>query len=134
MTNGSYVSIKTGSEGPRHDPYAYTEITVHRADGREVVLHTGLAEWMTYKDGRVVRRFQDEYKILRSKFEAIVGITPECAEKIPRIMQQRRFRQHEKTCGSRDVADVDGYPGESMLYCNKCNTVLDYHFDISAVE
>src|SRR5262249_37829395 len=80
-SRGSRIEIRSGSEGPNFDPYHYDEITVTRADGRKATIHRGLAEWMRYWDGRFERRSNDSYAILRSKFEACVGCTPEEAER-----------------------------------------------------
>ena len=45
---------KTGTEGPKHDPYAYEEITLRTtyADGKTftVAVHQGLAEWTKLND------------------------------------------------------------------------------------
>lgn len=46
--------MKSGQEGPKHDPYGYTEIVVER-DGCEVVIHCGLGTWMEV-DGILVPR------------------------------------------------------------------------------
>lgn len=132
MRTGSWIARETGSEGPRHDPYAYTEITVHRADGREVTLHSGLAEWMTYSDGRVERRFDDPIPVLCNKFEAIVGITPEVAEKAWREQRERPIRFHN--CKPPSMQWVSGYPGEEFLMCDHCKAILDSTFDRSAIE
>lgn len=43
--NGTTVRVKNGSEGPRHDPYAYIEITVYRL-GHIFTFHGGLACWI----------------------------------------------------------------------------------------
>src|SRR5258706_10384505 len=39
------VERHTGSEGPRHDPYAYEEWRV-RMPGHTIVLHSGLGTWL----------------------------------------------------------------------------------------
>jgi hypothetical protein len=46
-TPSKHIYIDTGSEGPSHDPYSYTEYTVQpRADDAPTaVLHMGLAFW-----------------------------------------------------------------------------------------
>jgi len=125
--SGSNISVETGSEGPKHDPYAYTEVTVRRADGRRATIHLGLAEWMNYRDEHgVTRHFDDPYAVLRSKFAACVGITPERAERVHRSKRDRAVRQHP--CGTRHLRWMDGFPGEHLLICDKCQAVLDSTF------
>jgi hypothetical protein len=131
MKTGSYVIVKHGVEGPRYDPYSYTEVTMHR-DGRYATIHSGLGTWMTYNDGRVVRKFDDPFKILRSKFEAVMGITPERARRIPDTIKNRRYKYHP--CGIKHMHGAEGYPGESLVVCGKCGDVIDSSFDISAIE
>jgi hypothetical protein len=128
---GSVIEIRSGSEGPAHDPYGYTETTVTRADGRWATIHSGLGDWMLYFDGRQERRFDDDYAILRNKFEACVGITPEGAEKAMRKVQDVRVRNH--ACGPNNFEWVSGYPGEELLACGKCGHIIDSSFNVSAV-
>ena len=130
-SKGSSIELRSGTEGPRHDPYGYKEITVTRADGREATLHSGLAEWMTYNDGRVTRRFDDDIATLWSKFEAVMGISPELAERSFHRAKENRIRYHK--CGMKYLRDVEGYPGESFLMCEKCGKVLDSSFNESAI-
>jgi len=128
---GTSIELRCGTEGPRHDPYGYKEITVTRSDGREATLHSGLAEWMTYNDGRVTRRFEDPIDILWSKFEACVGISPELAERAFHRVKENRIRHH--ACGMKHLNEVSGYPGETFLMCEKCKAILDSSFNESAI-
>lgn len=130
-SRGSRIEIRSGSEGPNFDPYHYDEITVTRADGRKATIHRGLAEWMRYWDGRFERHFHDSYAILRSKFEACVGCTPEEAERTFHRLKERRITHH--ACGMRHIKSVDGYPGETFMLCDKCGDILDSSFDHSAI-
>lgn len=125
--NGSRVEIKTGSEGPKHDPYHYQEITVKRADGTWVKIHAGLAEWLETSAGD---RIVDEYRSLRLKFEELAGITPEMAERTCTRVYMRKLSLHNK----HDTLWCNGFPGEELLYCRTCNTVIDTSFNISEVE
>lgn len=123
------ITRKTGSEGPRHDPYHYEELTVKRPDGRSITIHTGLAFWAEAGDGR--REDHDVEKAM-TLFEQVAGITPHQAEKTYRELRDRRYRYHP--CGQRHFEDASGYPGESFVVCRKCGLVVDSHFNISAVE
>lgn len=46
------VSVKDGTEGPASDPYSFTEFYAE-VDGKELTLHTGLAEWLQIKEGNI---------------------------------------------------------------------------------
>src|SRR5215469_101349 len=129
--NGTSIELRSGSEGPAHDPYGYKEITVTRADGREATLHSGLAEWLVYNDGRVTRRFEDPIATLWSKFEACVGISPELAERTFHRIKENRIRHHK--CGQKYLNEVSGYPGETFLMCEKCKMILDSSFNEAAI-
>jgi hypothetical protein len=130
--NGSTIDIRTGSEGPRHDPYHYEEITVTRPDGRKVVLHQGLAEWMTYFDGRVLREFQDRSHILQSKFEIVAGVSVNVAAKAFHEKTNRPIKYH--ACGQKHLQWVSGFPGEQLLHCTKCGDIVGSTFNRSAIE
>lgn len=129
----SDIFIKRGSEGPRHDPYSYTEITVKRTDGNKVLrsatIHAGLAYWAETSDGR--REDQDTVRV-NDLFTEVAGITPHQAHKAHRELEDRRYRYHP--CGQKYFHDCSGYPGESFVVCGKCGKVVDSHFDRSAVE
>lgn len=128
--NGSSITRKTGSEGPPYDPYHYEELTITRSDGRKVTIHVGLAEWIDYFNGCTTRRFEDSCQILASKFEAVMGISLKTALRIPQQLLARRLNLHRK----HDAEWVEGFPGETLLYCKTCGTVIDSCFNVSAVE
>jgi hypothetical protein len=131
--HGSSVELRSGSEGPRHDPYAYEEVTVYRADGRVATIHLGLASWMRSIDyNGVERKFDETPEILHSKFEATVGITPTSAIKALHRAKHNKIKRH--SCGQQHLNWVSGYPGEEMLCCGKCGHILDSTFDRSAIE
>ena len=98
------ISVRRGSEGPRHDPYSYLEITFWPTSPRRkpVVYHSGLGEWVCH--GR--RRYEDRGERWCRKteswvhrgaqssqiFERLTGLSVGRAEKIPRILEERYFR------------------------------------------
>jgi hypothetical protein len=132
------ISIRTGSEGPRHDPYHFIEITVHRPNGKKVTHHSGLAEWarVEWPDPSGLksqtRILQVEHEPLaRNTFTEHAGVTPERAEKAHHEVKSRRIRFH--SCGTKHLREVNGYPGETLTVCGKCGKTLDAHFDLSAV-
>lgn len=81
------VRVKRGSEGPAHDPYGYTEVTFTRTDGRVIVGHFGLAEWVKV-DGHIYADGQGSdfwfHYWTRMRFEK--------AARIPEILEARQMR------------------------------------------
>jgi len=72
------LRMKHGTEGPRHDPYGFTEYELLE-DTRRVVLHLGLAERCTAEEGnRIVQAQGDGAGPL---FERIAGMTVATFEK-----------------------------------------------------
>lgn len=128
----SRIEIQTGTEGPRHDPYGWEEITVRRMNDQVVVtLHEGLATWVRI-DG--VGTVHEGYNplltadMIRKVFEAWAGITPDIARKA-----YNRFHSVCRDCGCRDVYWKSGFPGESFAFCCDCDAVVDYSFNESAI-
>lgn len=122
----NHISIRTGSEGPRHDPYHYQELTVNGRAGK-VTLHTGLACWLAV-NGMV---HGGEEEKLAQTFERLTGVMPWVAE---RVCHELPHRRHSANCNCRDTRSVAGYPGETFEICVKCGEVIDSHFNRSAVE
>lgn len=125
----SSITIRRGTEGPRHDPYSFEEITVRRADGRSVTIHTGLAFWVKASDGRIEQR---ETGPAIALFVEVASITPHQAEKAVRELRDRQYRYHP--CGMKYLKDAAGYPGELFVFCAMCGDVIDAEFNIRAVE
>lgn len=124
------LKIKHGSEGPRHDPYGFTEITFRGQRG-SIKFHYGLATWCEgERNGRKFRVNEDANECLRL-FEEITTMTPMRAES---IAFELPWRKHAAKCDGRKFFCSDGYPGERFTICKKCDDVVDYHFDRSAVE
>jgi hypothetical protein len=125
------ISICTGTEGPRHDPYHFEEFTVER-DGVSVTAHHGLANWVSVegadkKGYQHETEFQDEVDWI---FFSCVGMTEAQARRYQRKAEQARMRPHRHHGGG---VWVTGYPGEHLCLC-ACGAVLDSVFNQSAVE
>ena len=71
------VSMTTGSEGPRHDPYSYREICVER-NGKVSVIHMGLALWVQ-SGGEKEHFWEDDggFKIAAQRFRDLTGYDPD---------------------------------------------------------
>lgn len=127
------MQLHTGAEGPAYDPYHFDELTVKRPSGTTVI-HAGLGTWCEYKanDGRKFK-VTDEVSAF-SLFEATVGISFNRAMRAHRYVKDvLPYKLHAKRCGGV-MQCVDGYPGETMDYCNKCGFVAGYHMNYAAIE
>jgi len=116
------ISIRTGSEGPKYDPYSFTEYTVERRNNK-VTLHLGLAVW-----------FRDQFKTLSDqiteqeaveRFERFAGISLKTFE--------HAMHRVIPCCDNPDIRWWAGYPGEEIAQCENCKKVVDSSFDIGAV-
>jgi len=132
----------TGSEGPRHDPYAFEEFTLlEQEEGREprrVTIHLGLAEWVKL-NGRVEADITG-YDLngtgsVEDKFEELTGLTFRGAVRL-----YHRANRLEKICpkcgaGIGKARWCDGYPGESFLVCrpSECGYMYTSSFNESAI-
>ena len=93
------VFVRHGVEGPRHDPYCWTEITFVRTDGLTVVMRMGGLGYakLTCPDRSkrlVIRSFNCEYGDCpaAAAFMRLTGMTPWQAERVPDILEERRSR------------------------------------------
>lgn len=127
MLSCTRVSFRSGSEGPRHDPYAWTEIEVKR-NGMQVILHSSALydDWMV-----VQRRGHDAYRYdrddpvhpmqwdeLHDAFEKLTGQPMHLWEKWHRIAQNRCV------CGGkRWKCAGSGYVGEGVYECIRCGAL-----------
>lgn len=121
------ITQRTGTEGPRHDPYSFTEWTVTLAANREWHIHSGLICWVRLngEDTPVANDDIDE-ALQRSG----CPLSLRQIEKLYRRICEVPIRLH-KAHGRPSWAD--GYPGGTLLFC-PCGAVLDSNFNISAIE
>lgn len=131
------VFSRTGTEGPRHDPYGYTELQVRNERG-SFVLHEGLAVWVEVRlrNAKPVRfetpRFTQEE--IEEIFTVAAGMSPETARRCLRRLASAPLRAHNARCGSRAFECAGGMPGESLTVCRACGAVVEYDFDEGAVR
>lgn len=76
------IHIGGGTEGPRHDPYGYTEYT-SEVNGRSITLHAGLMTFIRLPSGKkisandlpnVVGNYDKRESLLVRFFEKKVGL------------------------------------------------------------
>lgn len=122
------VSVKHDVEGPAHDPYEYTDITVERG-ARSVVFHTGFVTTLKRCENK---RVFDMHEYTLAPHHAIndavlewLGFSLTQALRWNRKAHEAKLRAHRAHGGSKWVR---GMPGESMEVC-ACGEVLDFTFN-----
>jgi hypothetical protein len=124
------VSVRTGTEGPRHDPYSFEEWVWER-HGERTTLHLGLGEWLV-TGGRNLdtRRIceitgRDDPRACQTEFEKITGVRLKVLE--------RAMHRLKHCCDRPRIHSVDGFPGEELLVCGSCSKVVGGSFNEGAV-
>jgi len=112
------VHAKHGTEGPKHDPYSYTEYSFTTTFGEDVEVHVGLAEYVIINGRRYINGL-DALKTLCMTLEEIEDVYKD------------QFG-HCK-CGSDQITGKLGFPGEVMFVCEQCGATVDTHFNEAAV-
>lgn len=80
MVTKRELDVRTGSEGPRHDPYGFEERIVYVND-ITVKLHTGLGVWCkAFAKADHPLETNDE-KLAVDLFTTITGLTPEAFDR-----------------------------------------------------
>ena len=123
---GWKLDRKVGTEGPKYDPYAYTEWTVTRNDGLRVTLHDGLVAWLAVNKLRM-RDLKELAAV--ALFEELTGLKSRNLEAIWRNIHYRC-----RKCGSRDSRQERGYPGEWLNVCVRCGTIISTDSVLSEIE
>jgi hypothetical protein len=130
------LSRRTGSEGPQHDPYSFTEWTVD-TNLSTVTLHSGLAQWVEVNGDRWSHssfnswgeHYEEGIKMLEETFELETGIPVSKLEKY-----YDRIHHPKHCCAKPQLEWKRGYPGEHLLICSNCGELLDSEFYLSEVE
>lgn len=132
-TGSASICLTSGSEGPSHDPYGYTEIEVNFHSGpnkgKKVEFHCGLGVSLKV-DGEEVEYGTDDHE--NEAFVLFKDWTGFDIAKLERWMDKARHRC--KKCGCTRGCWKAGYPGESFYCCVNCNEVMDCEFNPSAIE
>ena len=117
------LEMKNGTEGPRHDPYSFTEFTF---EGKQVVmLHLGLAEWIQV-DGKKLD-VPDPVEM----FKIFTTFSVHQFERAYRRLHGPKERCPH--CGGKAFDWSSGFPGEALQICLKCDSVVYCDFNESAV-
>lgn len=106
------VHVKSGSEGPAHDPYSYTEYRVKR-DGRKIVMHLGMGDWIKV-DGEHVEAGDAALNYIRQE------------RKDYRKRVVRRLTDPPRRCPAckGKLESGGGYVGEEVIYCKGCGRIV----------
>lgn len=122
------VTIRSGTEGPHHDPYGYEEYSIV-TPGQHVTLHDGLTCYLKVNGETTYAHTPDEVRGLFTRFAELTGGSPADWRK-----WQAQRNSKCRACGCKRLAWVAGYPGESFLMCRKCDEVVDSQFHPREVE
>jgi hypothetical protein len=125
------VLVKTGREGPRFDPYSYTEYKA-TMPSTSFEIHRGLAFWVRTNGGPKInitgRNYDDDERFVDNVFRYATGYT---------LRQLIRFHDSAKArCiegGRHNTISMGGYCGETFDVCTKCNRVVDSFFDRESI-
>jgi len=82
------VVMKVGSEGPMHDPYNFTEITLFRTDGQYATFHVGVVTWVNING----RKLGGDSETVITQFENFSGIEITEAMRLPSKIRKYRMR------------------------------------------
>jgi hypothetical protein len=122
--------IRTGSEGPHHDPYGYEELTV-KTQKHKVTIHEGLACFVVV-DGKRINATRKTYenfsKVSNRLLSMRTGFTKHQLERI-----HRKSKRQCPLGGRHETINMNGYPGEHFQVCQKCDKIVDSYFNESAI-
>lgn len=124
------ITVRDGSEGPKQDPYAFTEVSVefqyaHFDAKHTFTHHAGLLTRLTL-DGRTITDEKDKSFALFVKY---CGASPQEFAESHERMKSRKCPK----CGCSRTKEEEGYPGESFTVCAKCRTIRQSHFHLSEI-
>jgi DNA-directed RNA polymerase subunit RPC12/RpoP len=129
QTVSMHIFVQTGSEGPKHDPYAFKEITITRKDKETVVLHMGLAEYLRIGKREIKGYDEEGLEAIKRATITEIGLTEDQIEKAI-----QRLRSRCPKCSGRNIESTPGFPGETLYMCSNCHTIVGSDIDMSAIE
>lgn len=107
-----------GSEGPRHDPYSYTEMSIFEEfdDGtkKDVTIHMGLAEWVEVEIDGDKLRTNMPYKSAVKTLKVHMGVTEKVLDKL-----EHYYWHGPDVCPHcrGPLVEDGGFVGETFLSC-----------------
>ena len=124
-------NIRTGSEGPKHDPYSFTEYSASSLTNPDLIvtLHMGLAEWLMVGCGTKRMHANENHGFeggIVAEFKRLTGRDPYEDE-------EEHFSPKCSDHPDADVESMEGYPGESFAVCSVCRKILDSYFNEAAI-
>lgn len=122
-TSSGTIEVREGSEGPKYDPYHYTEFRVTR-NSHSAKLHLGLVEWCKI-DEELVPGGDCIHDRSVEAFEDFIGISLKSL--------QRAVNRFAACCAKPDPQGQSGYPGEMLIVCANCGKVIDSDFNLSHI-
>lgn len=127
-TTSGRLTWRQGNEGPKYDPYGYTELTLEK-NGRTYVVHMGLALW--FKVDKIKIDLCEPEQVERM-LKTWTGYTP---MELERWMWRAIGRRRSKCpkCGG-PIECADGYPGETVYYCPAGHGIVDADQNMSDFE
>ena len=123
-TGEGTIALISGTEGPKHDPYGYSEIWYTRG-GTTIGLHEGFE---TYIIANGQKGFEGS-EAAAEAFEALTGLSKRTIE---RALERKSSKCSR--CGSKQSSWVQGYPGEHLLQCDNCGVIMDSDFYLGEIE
>jgi hypothetical protein len=95
-TISGYIAKETGSEGPQHDPYSFTEYVIQRT-GTTLTLHLGLGVWLRL-NGITLKNYETEADCVEA-FEKFARIDIAAFERAlnhrPRMSRKERWEMEQ---------------------------------------
>ena len=133
---GRVITVKSGAEGPRHDPYDWEELSVQRPNGLWCYRTGALGYIEISRDGGIMfnasigimRRCDHTEQEAIDFFARMTGLTP-----VQWLRTEMRLSKKCPLCGAKGYHLVDGYPGEEMIICDGCENVIGNNFNDAAI-
>lgn len=136
---GTRIWKENGKEGPKHDPYGYERLCVEKGD-KVVKFHMGLQDYVEI-NGIIhratlttdLKSFIETgiFNQLDKIFEKETGLTVKSFQKA--YERINAVPENCPDCNGRSFSWQGGYPGETLLICTDCKTIIDSEFNEGAI-
>lgn len=130
------LSIETGTEGFKHDPYSYS-IYIFENDNKKIEWKQGLVEWLKV-NGETIKVYKENpfeeedtfYKKYEALFKKHTGLD---YDQFMKAYEKIKNPKYCPDCGSKKRTWASGFPGETFMVCGDCGKIVDYNFDLEAI-